>query len=134
MAIPWLAAFKVIPWREVVTAAPSILEGTKKLWNTVSRTEEQAPPAEEQPKEAASNQPDPLLAINARLRALESRTTEIAREAVSSADLMRSLAEQNAQLVQAVEILRLRTRRSIWATVVLGLGGCILFLWVILHG
>jgi len=134
MAIPWLAAFKVIPWRDVVTAAPSILEGTKKLWNSVNRTEEQAPPAEEPVKAAASTQPDPLVAIGARLRALESRTTEMAREAVSSAELLRSLAEQNSQLVKAVEILRLRTRKLIWFTVVLGVAGFLLFVWVMFRG
>ena len=133
MPIPWL---KVIPWKEVVTAAPSILEGTRKLWNTVSKTEDQAPPPPpaEPMKETGSAEADRLTAIDARVRALEARTTEISREAVSSADLMRSLAEQNAQLVKAVEILRVRTRRLIWFSVVLAVAGCILFLWITLRG
>jgi hypothetical protein len=134
MAIPWLAAFKVIPWKEVVTAAPSILEGTRKLWNTVSHTERQAPAPAEPARGADSAGPDRFSAIDTRVRALEARTTEIAREAVSSANLMRSLAEQNAQLVKAVEILRRRTRRLVWFSLVLAAAGCILFLWVVLRG
>jgi hypothetical protein len=133
MAIPWLAAFKVIPWKEVVTAAPSILEGTRKLWNSVSHTEQRAPAPAEPAREAGSAGADRLAAIDTRVGALEARTTEIAREAVSSANLMRSLAEQNAQLVNAVEILRRRTRRLIWASLVLAAGVCMLFLWVILR-
>jgi hypothetical protein len=134
MAIPWLtAAFKAIPWRDVVTAAPSIVEGTKKLWSSVTRTERQPSPATEQYNESSSTQSDQLSAIETRLLALEQRTTEIAREAVTSAELVKSLAEQSAQLVQAVENLRLRTRRLAWFTVVLGLATGFLLLWVILY-
>jgi hypothetical protein len=134
MAIPWLAAFKVIPWKEVVTAAPSVLEGTRKLWNTVNRTEQQAPAPAEPAKEAGPTGVDRLAAIDARVRVLETRTAEISREAVSSADLMRALAEQNALLVKAVDILRRRTRRLIWFGLVLAAAGCILFLWVLTRG
>ena len=133
MAIPWLAAaFKAIPWKEVVIAAPSIVEGTKKLWSSVTRTEKQPGPAKEQANEASSTRSDQLYAIDARLLALEAKTTDVAREAVTSAELIKSLAEQSAQLVQAVEILRLRTRRLVWFTVVLGLSTGVLLLWVIL--
>jgi hypothetical protein len=134
MAIPWLAAaFKAIPWREAVTAAPSIVEGTKKLWSSVTRTEKQPSPANEQSNESSSTQSDQLSAIETRLLALEERTTEIAREAVTSAELIKSLAEQSAQLVQTVENLRLRTRKLVWFTVVLGLATGFLLLWVILY-
>jgi hypothetical protein len=134
MAIPWLAAaFKAIPWREAVTAAPSIVEGTKKLWSSVTRTEKQPSPANEQSNESSSTQSDQLSAIETRLLALEERTTEIAREAVTSVELIKSLAEQSAQLVQTVEKLRLRTRKLVWFTVVLGLATGFLLLWVILY-
>jgi hypothetical protein len=134
MAIPWLAAaFKAIPWREVVTSAPSIVEGTKRLWSSVSRTEKQPSPANEQSNESTSTGSDQLSAIEARLSALEARTTQIAREAVTSTELIKSLAEQSAQLVQAVEILRLRTRKLVWFAVVLGLATGFLLLWVILY-
>lgn len=133
MAIPWLAAaFKAIPWREAVTAAPAIVEGTKKLWSSVTRTEKQPSPANEQTNESSSTQSE-LSAIETRLWALDERTTEIAREAVTSTELIKSLAEQSAQLVQAVENLRLRTRKLLWFTVVLGLATGFLLLWVILY-
>ncbi|MBI3530121.1 MAG: hypothetical protein HY067_19415 [Betaproteobacteria bacterium] len=134
MAIPWLAAaFKAIPWKEVVTAAPSIVEGTKKLWSSVTRTEKQPSPANEQSDESSSTHSDQLSAIEARLLALEARTAEIAHQAVTSAQLIKSLAEQNAQLVQAVEILRLRTRKLVWFTGALGLAAGFLIIWMILY-
>ncbi len=134
MAIPWLAvAFKAIPWREVVTAAPSIVEGTKRLWSSVTRTEKQPSPATEQSNEPSSTQSGQLSALEARLLALDARTTEIAREAVTSAELIKSLAEQSAQLVHAVEILQLRTHKLVWFTVALGLAAGFLLLWVILY-
>jgi hypothetical protein len=134
MAIPWLAvAFKAIPWTKVVASAPSIVEGARKLWNSGTRTEKRPSPANEQSNESSSTQPDQLSAIEDRLFALQARTTEIAREAGTSAELIKSLAEQSAQLVQAVEILRLRTRKLVWSTVVLGLATGFLLLWVILY-
>ena len=134
MAIPWLAAaIKAIPWREVVIAAPAIVEGTKRLWGSVTRTEKQTSPANEQASESSSTPSDQLSSVRARLLALEARTTEMAREAVTSAELVKSLAEQSVQLVQAVEILRLTTRKLVWLTVVLGLATGFLLLWVVFY-
>lgn len=135
MAIPWIsAAFKAIPWKEVVTAAPSIVEGTKKLWSSVTRTEKQPSPANEPPDESSSTRSDHLSAIEARLISIEARTTQISRQAVTSAELVKSLAEQNAQLVQAVEILRIRTRKLVWfSRALLGLAIGFLLLWMILY-
>ncbi|MBC8007084.1 MAG: hypothetical protein H7X76_03450 [Prolixibacteraceae bacterium] len=134
MAIPWLAAaIKAIPWREVVIAAPAIVDGAKRLWSSVSRTEKQTSPANVRSKEASSTQSDQPSAVGTRLLALEARTTEIAREAVTSAELVKSLAEQSAQLVRAVEILRLTTRKLVWFSVVSALSTGFLLLWVIFY-
>lgn len=131
MAIPWLkAAFKAIPWRDVVTAAPSIVDGTKRLWSRVARTETTSPANEQHIESSYLTQSDQLAAIENRLRALEERTTEIAREAVSSVELIESLAEQSAQLVEAVENLRHRTHKLVWFTVVLGIAAAFLLAWV----
>ena len=134
MAIPWLAAaFKAIPWKEVVTAAPSLVEGTKKLWSSVTRTEKRSSFAHGQSDESSSTHSDHLSAIEARLLSIEARATEIAHQAVTSAELIKSLAEQNAQLVQAVEILRIRTRKLVWFAAALGLATGFLLLWMILY-
>ena len=134
MAIPWLAAaFKAIPWKEVVAAAPSLVEGTKQLWGSVTRTEKQPSPAHGHSDDSSSTHPDDLSAIEARLLSIEARAAEIARQAVTSAELIKSLAEQDAKLVQAVEILRIRTRKLVWFAAALGLATGFLLLWLILY-
>lgn len=97
MAISWLTAFKVIPWRDVIAAAPVVADGAKKLWAT-----------------ARKRSPEPLPGTAAldpaeRLRALEVLTAELKRELTASAELIQSLADQNVRLVKAVDTLRFRT-------------------------
>jgi hypothetical protein len=133
MAIGWLAAFKTIPWKEVLVAAPPIVQGARKLWSSVTRKEEPISPPSPQFDDKLSSHSEALAAIDARLALLESRTKEISDEAVSSSELIKSLAEQNSRLVQAVEILRIRTRALLWLSSVLGLAIVGLFLWLLLR-
>jgi len=123
LAISWIAAFKKIPWTEVMSAAPTVVQGTKTLWDRVRgrRTETGAPNASE-----AQTSPDDVTAagIDRRLRALEAAMAESKSEAQSSAQLVGSLAKQNARLVEAVAILRVRTR--------LLLGFCLLLTFALL--
>lgn len=117
----------------MLAVAPSIVEGAKKLWSNVTKTEKSALPATPQLDDKLSFQSDALSAIEVRLCSLESRITEIVSEAVSSSELIRSLAEQNSKLVQAVEILRVQTRALVWLVSALVLATLALFLWVLLH-
>lgn len=90
----WLTAFKVIPWGELIAAAPAIAKGARKLWSTV-RSEEALPGGE---------------ATGDRMQALEVRVDMLRRELAASAELVTTLAEQNTRLIEAVAILRVRTR------------------------
>jgi hypothetical protein len=100
----WIAAFKVIPWAELIVAAPAVVKGAQKLWATVRKQE--AP--------ALSGQ-DPV----ARQRALEAQVGELRRELTAASEIVTSIAEQNSRLVSAVEILRMRTRVLFLATVIM---------------
>jgi hypothetical protein len=53
-----------------------------------------------------------------RLEALESQLADLRKELAASSELINSLAEQNARLVEAVGILRVRTRALLIATVI----------------
>jgi hypothetical protein len=102
----WLTAFKVIPWADVIAAAPKVARGAKKLWDSAR---EQTP----------DSQADPVPGIpEGRLQALESQLVDLRRELAASSELINSLAEQNARLVEAVGILRVRTRALLIATVI----------------
>ncbi len=88
MALNWITAFKVIPWGQVLENAPTVLRGAKKLWDKAGNP--QAAPA------APSR--------------LEQEVAELRDEVAKGAQLIASLAEQNAELVGAVDVLRVRTR------------------------
>jgi hypothetical protein len=88
MAAGWLTALKLIPWDDVVANAPAVLRGAKKLWGKAGH----AGPA-----------PD-------RVGALEQEVAQLREQADTAAGVISSLAEQNARLVEAVDLLRVRTR------------------------
>ena len=90
--------FKVIPWGEVIAAAPAVVDGARKLWGLAR-----------DPKRTA-DAPGRAPGIEGRVHELESQVAELRRENAASTDLIKSLAEQNAQLVKAVDILRVRSQ------------------------
>ena len=110
MPVPWPAILKAIPWGEVAAAAPKVLDQAKKLVAATRRTDSGSSAGAEAPVPAQASDRT-LPEIEARLSSVEGKIEDMAREALSSAELMRSLAEQNAQLVQAVQILSSKVRR-----------------------
>jgi hypothetical protein len=111
MAIGWLTVLKAVPWTEVISNAPKITEGAKKLWRTVANKPQGADAA----GPSASSEVAPVSASMAelthRLASAEARLAELHVQVLSSVDIITSLSEQNAQLVQQMEIIR---RRSLW--------------------
>jgi hypothetical protein len=88
MALNWITAFKIIPWGQVLENAPTVLRSAKKLWDKAG---------------------NPHLAPAAPSR-LEQEVSELRDEVARGAQLIAALAEQNAQLVGAIDVLRVRTR------------------------
>lgn len=129
MAISWIAAFKKIPWTEVMSAAPTVVQGTKTLWDRVrgKGTDSTAQNANE-----TQSSPDDVTAagIDRRIRALEAAMADSKSEAQSSAQLIASLAKQNARVVEAVAILRVRTRLLLGFCLVLAFALLGIVLWV----
>lgn len=115
MAINWITALKIVPWGEVLNAAPQIAQGARRLLNGVQKQQ----PA---PSPAPQAQADPTEALRARILALE-------EEQRASAVLIQSLAEQNAQVVRAVDALRVRSQRLLAAVCVLAVATAGLLAW-----
>ena len=95
MSITWLTVLQNVPWTEVISRAPKVAEGAKKLWKTVVK----------KPSPAAI--PDSP-ALEARVIALEAAVSELHGQMLTSSELIKTLAEQNAQLIQRIETLRVR--------------------------
>jgi hypothetical protein len=103
MALPWL---KMVPWSTIISNAPLIVDGAKKLVAL----------ARSKPGDA-SGRPEPApLSGDPRsdLAALQARIDRLEQEQRQAAELLRSMAESNAQLAQAVSALRRRAVRNMW--------------------
>ncbi len=119
MAIGWLTILKSVPWTEVIKNAPKVAEGAKKLWNAVGkqRAASGSPEAGAQP--AASHEPHTLEALEARTAVLEKAVSDLHQQMLASSELIKELAEQNAQHLKRIEANRKRTLWLAAATLVL---------------
>ncbi len=126
MPIPWLVVLKSVPWTEVISNAPKVVDGAKKLWRSVSRKPvTQAPSAGRAERAEAAATPEPvsrpgpdphaeaIARLQARLAAAESAAAELHEQMLASTELIQSLADQNAQLIKHLEDHRKRIK---WLT------------------
>jgi uncharacterized coiled-coil protein SlyX len=119
MAIGWLTILKSVPWTEVIKNAPKVAEGAKKLWNAVGKQRAADEAAEAGAQPAASHEPHTLEALEARAAVLEKAVSDLNQQMLASSELIKELAEQNAQLVKRIEANRKRTLWLAAATLVL---------------
>ncbi|MDP3412797.1 MAG: hypothetical protein Q8S16_06315 [Polaromonas sp.] len=108
MAIGWLTILKTVPWSEVISNAPKVADGAKKLWSTVARKPPPAPPADTGTSVQLSPEGQAIAALQAHVLALENATQELHEQMLASSELIKALAEQNTQLVRRAEVNRVR--------------------------
>jgi hypothetical protein len=125
MAAGWMSVLKMVPWSDVISSAPKVADGAKKLWSTVAKkagvvgeSAPEEPTAEPQDLPAA----ELLAALHAQLARQEAALSALHQQMLSSSELIQTLAEQNAQLVQRVEANRVRVRWLTLAVALLGMG------------
>lgn len=99
MAFPWMLALKVIPWGDVIEHAPKVLKGARKL------LDKQHVADHEVPAQTSGGVGEP-----SRLAALEAEQGRLLADVKQLAETSAALAEQNARLIAAVDVLRWRTR------------------------
>lgn len=124
MAIPWIAALKIIPWGDVIEHAPKVLNAARKLLD-----KQKAPPVPVPPSAPMDPNAEPPSLGELRNRLIEARQL-IDQQATAQqqiAQTLSELAEQNARLVEAVQLLRVRTRMLMVVAVLLALGVVVLF-------
>ena len=103
MAIGWMTVLAAVPWTEVIKNAPKVAEGAKKLWGTVGSKGGKS--ADTNVAARQSSDPD------VRIVALEATVDELNKQMQASAELIKSLADLNAQLVERIELNRRRMIR-----------------------
>ena len=118
MAFGWLALLKGVPWAGVISTAPLVADGAKQLWKAVSKQ-----PPSQAPSSLKTNPPHTsgsaaIEALEVRVAALEAGATDLHTQMLKSSELIKVLADQNAQLVKHVEANRVRTLWLTSATIV----------------
>ncbi|QNP49690.1 hypothetical protein [Diaphorobacter aerolatus] len=132
MAIPWLTALKLVPWGDVIDAAPQVIKAAKGL---VKKKDAQQAEAAAEAASTAGRLPasssSSELALQ-QVKALETRVHLMEQSQRQSLEIIEKLAEQNAQLVTTVDALRVGAQRLVWACSALGaaLVGVVIYLVV----
>ena len=107
MAVGWLAVLQLVPWSDVIKNAPKVADGAKKLWQTVGN--KPPPPADNTGTDVPPSPEDQAIAaLQARVLTLENATQDLHEQMLASSELIKSLAEQNTQLIRRAEVNRLR--------------------------
>ncbi|MEI7463914.1 MAG: hypothetical protein WCJ87_01010 [Burkholderiales bacterium] len=129
MAAAWLTALKIIPWADVIEAAPGLAKSAKGFFK---RTQEGAPPAAEAAPmpPTGSSDGDSLAQALQRITAMESRLAQIAERQQAAAALIDSLASQNARLVEAVDALDKRCQGLKVALCIVAVAAVGALIWV----
>ncbi|NUU00359.1 hypothetical protein HNO84_02030 [Herbaspirillum robiniae] len=109
MGFSWMSAIKLIPWGDVVQATPGIVKGARDLWSRTRKTKSEVQAQDLAPATGDTAQ-------------LAQRIRQLEEEQLEASQLINTLAEQNAQLVAAMDKLRTRVRALTAFGVLLALG------------
>ena len=114
MANGWAGMLSKIPWGDVIKAAPEVAGGARRFWDSVKKTPEPA-------QDKVFDEPvDPLVALAARLESTEASAADLHAQMLAASEVIATLAQQNAKLVEQTEALRKRLMLQGWVTGALG--------------
>ena len=104
--IGWRTALKFIPWKDVLQAAPSVLNGARQLWQGTHQGNAPIAPPVDLPNIAN----DPIGNLKIRVVQLEKARYETGEQVQATTDVVQALAEQQQQLISEISKTRLRLR------------------------
>jgi hypothetical protein len=103
VSLVWL---KAVPWSAIIANAPLVVDGAKKLASLVRS--KPVPAMEAGPLPAGTS----AGGVHFELTALQARVRQLEEEQRQSSELLRSMAENNAQMVQALDYMRARVKTN----------------------
>ena len=117
MAISWVSALKLVPWGDVIQAAPTVLKAAKGLMKKSPEQEledaaQAAFPASAESQTPAANAGE--LALQ-KVAQLEARIQQLEAAQRASNQVLEKMAEQQALIVKTVGLLRTGATRLAWA-------------------
>lgn len=116
MAIGWFTVLAAVPWKQVIENAPQVADGAKKLWNAVAKKPAARDAGEPETGLDLTAEARSIAGMASRIAALEAETADLHAQMLASSELIKTLAEQNAQLVERIETNRVRV---LWLSAVL---------------
>jgi len=115
----WL---KSLPWSTILSNAPLIVEGAKKLASLVK-----SKPADQAVSDGDAFEADPPMELSA----LRTRIRRLEEELRQSTELVRTLAESQAQMAQMLEALLSRARLHLCIAAISLVGVTLLLVWAV---
>lgn len=109
MAFGWITVLKIIPWKDVLENAPHIAKAAKNLYAGRKDNTSSGSAGSSVPTSDSENKKN----MNFHLH-------EIEREVSDLNSVVRSLAKQNVRIVEAIEVLRIRSKVLILLCIALG--------------
>ena len=100
----------MVPWRDVIKAAPEVAGTARKLWDAV---------AKKKPEDDAASGDGGLntaASMLARLEHAETGLADLHSQMLAASEVIATLAQQNAQLIARTEVLRKRVLLQAIAT------------------
>jgi hypothetical protein len=110
----WLTVLKLVPWADVISNAPKVAAGARKLWDAAARKPAPAEAAAGMAKEPPA---DPTVALAARLDQTDAALADLRGKLLTATELIATLADQNEQLIAKIDAMRVR---MLWLSVASG--------------
>ncbi|MCR2745862.1 hypothetical protein [Limnobacter parvus] len=106
MAVGWVAVLQMVPWGEVIKNAPKVADGAVKLWNSVSKKKSLDGAGNEISGVVLPGDGNVFGQFEHQLQEAQARIDDLQTQVVQSAEVIKELASQNAQLVAQIEANR----------------------------
>ena len=111
MAIPWLTLLSSVPWKDVISNAPKVADGAKKLWKSVAKKSAPAGSSGTQATPSRSPEEQTIATLDTRIIELKAEVSSLNEAMLASSEVIAALAEQNTQLIKSIAIFRGRVLR-----------------------
>ncbi|WP_313171489.1 hypothetical protein [Massilia oculi] len=129
MAAGWWTVLKTVPWSDVISAAPQVATGARRLWDTVNRKPGAVDPATGLSPEMAAQEDDIIGLLIARSEQNDAELNDLRNQMRAASELIANLADQNAQLIAKMDVQR---QKITWLGVTAGLSGLLAVVALIL--
>jgi hypothetical protein len=101
-----------IPWGQVVDNAPKVASGAARLWTAVTGARRQSDSADPEAAAASDAQAvSELEGLQVQVLALQAKVVQLQEQMQASSELIKALADQNALLVERMDLHRVRLVR-----------------------